>query len=146
MTGGGRLEENLAKIVAPIGPFVAIGAPNDPLPQLGAARAYFTNDAWQSAVIELVDRAQLIVTVAGPTRGIRWEFDTILRRNAWPKLLVLMPPSTQEDNAARWGNIVAELHDGPCAMRSSASTRTRSWRCGCWMEGGSRPSPATGGA
>jgi hypothetical protein len=29
-TSGGRLEENLAAIVAPIGPFVAIGAPDEP--------------------------------------------------------------------------------------------------------------------
>ena len=96
--------KTVAAVVAPIGPFVAIGAPDEPLPQLGAARAYFTKDMWQSAVIEWVDEAQLIVTVAGPTHWIRWELDTILSRNAWPKLIVLMPPSTQEDNAGRWGN------------------------------------------
>lgn len=113
LTSGGRLEENLARFVAPIGPFVAIGAPDEPLPQLGAVRAYFTTDTWQSAVIDWVDMAELIVKVAGPTRWIRWELDTILDRNAWPKLLILMPPSTQEDHAARWGNIVGALQDGP---------------------------------
>jgi hypothetical protein len=113
-TSGGRLEEILNRIVAPIGPFVAIGAPDEPLPQLGAARGYFTNDTWQSAVIDWVDKAQLIVTVAGPTRWIRWELETILDRNAWPKLLVLLPPSTREDHAARcWDNIVGALQDGP---------------------------------
>jgi hypothetical protein len=112
-TGGGRLEEGLARVVAPIGPLVAIGAPDEPLPQLGASRAYFTNDTWQSAIIDWVDTAQLIIKVAGPTQWIRWEFDTILDRNAWPKLLVLMPPSTREDHAARWGNIVGALQDGP---------------------------------
>lgn len=110
---GGRLEENLKAVVAPIGPFVAIGAPGEPLPQLGAARAYFTNDTWQSEVIEWMNVAQLIVVVAGPTRSLRWELDTILNRNAWAKLLILMPPSTQDDNTAAWGNLVAELQDTP---------------------------------
>ena len=109
---GGRLEENLAGIVAPIGPFVAIGAPDEPLPQLGAARAYFPEDTWQGQVIEWVDSAQLIVQVAGPTRWIRWELDTILDRGAWPKLVILMPPA-QEDHAGRWANIVDALRDGP---------------------------------
>jgi hypothetical protein len=111
--GGPRLEERLAAVMAPIGPFVAIGAPDEPLPQLGAARAYFTTDTWQSAVIDWVDMAQIIVKVAGPTHWIRWELDTILDRDAWPKLIILMPPSTPQDHAARWGNIVAALQDGP---------------------------------
>jgi hypothetical protein len=111
LNSGGRLEENLTGVVAPIGPFVTVGAPGEPLPQLGAARVYFATDSWQGAVIKLMDRAQLIVTVAGPTTSIRWELDTILNRNAWPKLVVLMPPLTQQDHDARWGTIVAELQD-----------------------------------
>jgi hypothetical protein len=111
---GGRLEEKLKAVVAPIGPFVAIGAPGEPLPQLGAARAYFTNDTWQSEVIEWMNMAQLIVVVAGPTHSLRWELDTILNRNAWAKLLILMPPSTQDDNTAAWCNLVAALQDRPC--------------------------------
>jgi hypothetical protein len=113
--GGGRLEEILAAVVAPIGPFVAIGAPGEPLPELGAARAYFTNDTWQSEVIEWMHMAQLIVAVAGPTHSLGWELDTILNRDAWPKLLVLMPPSRDDGNtAATWDNIVAALQDRPC--------------------------------
>jgi hypothetical protein len=111
--GGGRIEEHLAHVVAPIGPFIAIGAPDEPLPQIGAARDYFTDDTWQRGVINWVDMAQLIVKVVGPTHWIRWELDTVVNRNAWPKLLILMPPSTPEDHSARWGNIVAALKDRP---------------------------------
>ena len=111
--GGGRLEESLSAIVAPIGPFVAVGAPGEPLPELGAARAYFTDDTWQNEVIEWMNMAQLIVAVAGPTHSLRWEFDTILSRNAWAKLVILMPPSTADDNTAAWGNLVAALRDRP---------------------------------
>jgi hypothetical protein len=73
---GGRLEELLASQVRGVGPFVAIGAPTEPLPELGAARAYFSNDTWQSAIIRWVDLAGLIITVIGPTKWIRWELDT----------------------------------------------------------------------
>jgi len=108
---GGRLEERLGALVAPIGPFITVGAPDEPLPKLGAARVYLATDSWQSKVIDLMDMAQLIVTAAGPTRSVQWELDTVLSRNAWSKLVVLMPPSTQEDHAARWGAIVAELQN-----------------------------------
>lgn len=85
---GGRLRENLAVAVAPIGPFIAIGTPDEPLPQLGAACAYFTTETWQSAVTEWVDAAQLIIIVAGPTPWVRWELDTSLERHAWSKLII----------------------------------------------------------
>ena len=38
-SSGGRLEEVLAREVRGVGPFVAIGAPTEPLPELGAARS-----------------------------------------------------------------------------------------------------------
>ena len=108
---GGRLEERLGALVAPIGPFITVGAPDEPLPQLGAARVYLATDSWQSKVIDLMDRAQLIVMAAGATRSVQWERDTVLSRDAWSKLVVLMPASTQEDHATRWGAIVAALQD-----------------------------------
>ena len=111
--GGGRLEENVSRVVAPIGPFVALGAPGERLPELGAARAYTTDDTWQNEVIEWMDMAQLIVAVAGPTHSLRWEFDNILSRNAWAKLLILMPPSTANETTAAWNNLVAALQDRP---------------------------------
>jgi len=110
-TSGGRLEEMLAQEVAGRGPFVAIGKPDEPLPQLGAARSYFTSETWQSAIVHWVDMSQLIVKAAGPTRWIRWELDTILDRDAWRKLIVLLPPGTPPDRASRWANMCAELHD-----------------------------------
>jgi hypothetical protein len=108
-SGGGRLEEVLAREVRGIGPFVAIGAPTEPLPELGAARAYFSNDTWQSAIIRWVDLAGLIIKVMGPTKWIRWELDTIIERNALSKLIILMPPGWPADRAARWQNVISGL-------------------------------------
>jgi len=113
LTSGGRLEERLAKTVAPLGPLIAVGAPSEPVPELGAARTYLPTDTWQSTVTELVDAAQLILLVAGPTRSVQWELETIVDRNAWPRLVFVMPPSGSEDTAARWANICAALQNTP---------------------------------
>jgi hypothetical protein len=106
---GDRLEEVLARQVRGVGPFVAIGAPTEPLPELGAARAYFSNDTWQSAIIRWVDLAGLIITVIGPTKWIRWELDTIIERDALSKLIILMPPGLPDDRAARWQNVISGI-------------------------------------
>jgi hypothetical protein len=114
-----RLEEWLAIAVRGIGPFVAIGAPTEQLPQLGAARAYFSDDTWQSAVIRWVDLAGLIIAVVGPTKGIRWELDTIVERDAVTKLIILLPPAGDE-HAARWQNVTSALE--PTRWGSSLAT------------------------
>lgn len=106
---GGRLEEVLAKSVKHLGPFVAIGNPSERLPEIGAARAYHTNDTWQNAIKQWVDAAQLIIQVAGPTTWIRWELDTILARSAGSKLILLFPPTPRGDHGLRWDNISGAL-------------------------------------
>ena len=108
-TGQGRLEESLAWDVRGIGPFVAIGAPTEALPQLGAARAYLSDDTWQSTVIRWVDLAGLIILAIGPTEWIRWELDTIVERDALSKLIILMPAGRPEDRAARWQQVTSGL-------------------------------------
>jgi hypothetical protein len=51
--------------------------------------------------------------VAGPTRSVQWELETIVDGNAWPRLVFVMPPSGSEDTAARWANICAALQNTP---------------------------------
>jgi hypothetical protein len=109
--GGRRLEELVAKVVARLGPFVAIGDPSDRLPEIGAARAYHSDDTWQSAIKQWVDTAQLIIQLAGPTSWIRWELDTILARSAGPKLILVFPPAPRGDHGERWTNISGALEN-----------------------------------
>jgi hypothetical protein len=107
--GWGRLEEWLAEAVRGVGPFVTIGAPTEPLPQLGAARAYFSDDTWQNAIIRWVDSAGLIINVVGPTKWIRWELDTIVERDAVTKLIIMLPPGRTDERTARWQNVTSAL-------------------------------------
>lgn len=111
LSTSGRLEEVIAGECRSIGPFVGIGAPDEKLPELGASRAYFTDEKWQGAIVRWVDMAQLIVKAAGPTQWIRWELDTITDRGAHDKLIILMPPGDAADRELRWGNIGAALSD-----------------------------------
>ncbi|MGI9422153.1 MAG: hypothetical protein ACR2PA_03090 [Hyphomicrobiaceae bacterium] len=101
-----RLEEAIAAEVGRLGPFVAIGAPDELLPRLGAARAYHENDTWQNAIQRWIDMAQLIVKVAGPTKWIQWELGHIINQGALMRLIIIFPKKgTAEDRAYRWRNM-----------------------------------------
>jgi hypothetical protein len=45
------LETRLSNYFKDYGPFIAIGSPRDPLPQIGAARAKLSSTEWQNAVM-----------------------------------------------------------------------------------------------
>ena len=84
-------EEQLARVMGEIGPFIAIGEPGEPLPDLGAARMYVGNDEWQEAVLSLIARAQLVVLRAGDTPGFWWEVEAAVQRVQPERLLFLIP-------------------------------------------------------
>jgi TM2 domain-containing membrane protein YozV len=71
-------EQEMADILARVGPVVAIGKPGEPLPQLGAARLYVSNDQWQSKVTELMAVARLVVVRLGASAGVLWEIEQAL--------------------------------------------------------------------
>jgi hypothetical protein len=109
-----RLEEVIAGEVARLGPFVAVGSPHEPLPMLGAARAYYDNDTWQTAIRRWIDMAQLIVKVAGPTQWIRWELGHIIGQGALLRLIIVFPRTlTEQDRMQRWQNIAVCLDGTP---------------------------------
>ena len=113
LSTSGRIEEGIAPEFKSIGPFVGIGAPNEPLPELGAARAYFTSETWQHAIVKWVHMARLIIKVAGPTKWIRWELDTIIDCGALSKLVILIPPGAPQARVGRWQNLMVELQSTP---------------------------------
>ena len=84
-------EEQLNKAFEHIGPMIAIGRPGEPLPEVGAARSYFTDDKWQAAVHHYMDISRLIVLRAGLSPGLIWEIQNSIRRLNASKLIVLIP-------------------------------------------------------
>ncbi len=85
-------EEQLAEMLSEIGPVIAIGRPDDKLPQLGAARQYVDDDKWQSYVEKCMRRAQLVVVRIGQTEGLWWEISTAVKLAKSKRLVLLVPP------------------------------------------------------
>jgi hypothetical protein len=77
-------EQKLEDALKRFGPFIAIGNPEDKLPPLGAGRFYVGSKNWQSKVIDLLDRAALVIILAGSTPGLAWEISQVR---------LLVPPS-----------------------------------------------------
>jgi hypothetical protein len=125
-----RLEEAMAASLSAYGPFVAIGAPDEPLPQLGAARAYLGKDEWQEAVQRWIGAARFIVMVVGVTEWLRWELKQIVaRQRVGDLILVLPPPQVAVDQAGlkqRWDNAVTSFASTPWhdALRDVPVVRT----------------------
>ena len=72
-------EQELARILRRVGPVVAIGRPGEPLPELGAARLYASDDQWRDVMRDLMRRARLVVVRAGATPNLQWEIDEAIR-------------------------------------------------------------------
>jgi hypothetical protein len=70
-------EEQLAAVMNEFGPFIAIGAPGETLPTLGANRIYTGEGDWRMRVQALLQEARLVVLRAGTTENFWWEFQAV---------------------------------------------------------------------
>ena len=104
---GPREQDAMAPIMSEIGPYVAIGKPREPLPELGAARAYVSDDDWQAKILEWMKRARLVIVRAGATEGLRWEVGELVRNAKPTQVLVILPPKAEHyESFSRWANHV----------------------------------------
>lgn len=86
------VEQSFSKMFETVGPFVAIGAPGERLPPLGAARLYLEDDNWQAKVAEFLQRAKLVLIYGGETPGLGWEVGKV-RELLHPSRAVVMVPN-----------------------------------------------------
>ncbi|MEM6725989.1 MAG: hypothetical protein AAF598_18245 [Bacteroidota bacterium] len=84
-------EEQLEFAVRAFGPFIAIGDPQEPIPQLGAHRIYAEHEEWQGVVLDLMHRSQLVILRVGATPGFWWEVETVIREKNPSEYLFLLP-------------------------------------------------------
>src|SRR5262245_8246672 len=104
---GPREQDALAPIMAEIGPYVAIGKPHEPLPELGAARAYVPDDEWQNKIREWLSRARLVIVREGATQGLRWEVAQLVSHAKPTQVLIILPHKPEHyDSFRRWANDV----------------------------------------
>ncbi|MFF5718492.1 hypothetical protein [Streptomyces buecherae] len=82
-------EDQVARAVLPFGRMVALGRPSDELPRLGAERSYASDEDWRAEVLATLDRARLVVLVAGAGRSLAWEVEQVVGR-ACPTGVILL--------------------------------------------------------
>lgn len=122
-------EDQLARALRAAGPVVAIGRPNEQLPELGAARLYAGADEWQATVTTLMGLAALVVVRGASTPGLQWELEQVLGRMPLQKLLLLIPfgiDDYQQFRAELEPNLPCELP--PFASHPWADRRFASFR------------------
>ena len=89
-------EEQVASVMGRIGPFIALGHPDEGLPQLGAARSHVSDDGWRESVASMLQLAALVVIRVGTTGGLAWELETAVKLVRPERLVLLVPRGEAE--------------------------------------------------
>ena len=91
---GLALEEYLGQeITKSIGPFLALGSPEDYLAPPGAARLYAKDEEWKTRLDELVRKARCIIVELSKSDNLRWEFEHLRREGLQEKLYIVTRPA-----------------------------------------------------
>jgi hypothetical protein len=103
-----------------IGPFVALGNPEDVLPPEGAARAYAGDNDWQQQFSTLGQKAAVIVMEVSRSENLRWEMTAIRSRGWSEKLFVITRPVPKSKSLfCRWLDAMLRAAKGVRAPRWS---------------------------
>jgi hypothetical protein len=94
-------EEQLAAMLRKAGPVVAIGDPQEEVPELGAFRLYVSHNDWQQTVLDLMNRSQLVVWRPGHTEGVWWELENLIRQCPPERIVVYLPKENRRVARAR---------------------------------------------
>ena len=77
------------EIMSRIGPFLALGNPQDYFTPAGATRAYFKVETWMEEFSELARRAGCLLVDAGESSNLRWELRFLRSANLHHKLVLV---------------------------------------------------------
>jgi hypothetical protein len=99
-------DEYLAdEIAGSLGPFVALGSPEDYLAPPGALRTYAKDEDWKMRFDELARESICVIVAISKSDNLRWEFEHLRSEGLQEKLFVLSRPSTEGTRLAwaLWG-------------------------------------------
>ena len=106
------LEQFLSReINRSIGPFIALGNPEDYLPPEGAYRSYASDTGWQDSFKDLSDRSAALMMQVGNTENLNWELISIRERGLQEKLFVVTPPPVQKGSMHSISDALTRLTD-----------------------------------
>lgn len=101
-------EEVLVDVLSDIAPVYAIGDPKDKKMPLGASRIYVDDEHWKSTVIDMMNRASVVVLRLGKTDSFWWEVETAVKSIPLEKLMFVVPESKTFSNVATLYKILLE--------------------------------------
>ena len=93
-------EEVLVGVLSDIAPVYAIGDPRDKKMPLGASRIYVDDEHWKSTVIDMMNRAVVVVLRLGKTDSFWWEVETAIKNISLEKVMFVVPESKTFNNVA----------------------------------------------
>jgi hypothetical protein len=121
MFGTWSEEEQMVAVLRRIGPVVAIGAPGEKVPTLGAARHYVSDADWKDWVRAMMARASLVLFRASETEAFWWEVKTASTDVAPERCAFLLP---QDPEAySRFRARIAKYLEEPLPERLPALPR-----------------------
>lgn len=91
-----------AEIEKQLGPFMALGNPEDYLPPEGARRMYAPDEDWKSRFTELASNAAVVFIEMSRSGNLAWELDQVLKNGWAAKLYVLTRPEPDKGTATAW--------------------------------------------
>ncbi len=87
------IEEFLGDAIgSQIGPFVALGSPEDYIPPVGAARTYAADNNWQEYFLKLAREASLFVLQVNHSSNLSWELSTLQRMGLERRVVIVTKP------------------------------------------------------
>jgi hypothetical protein len=99
---GITLEEYLADTITDlIGPFVALGSPEDYVTPEGALRMYAKDSEWMDQLDQLAKRSTCIIVQLASSDNLRWEFEHLRHEGLQQKLFIITPQS-REGTRFQW--------------------------------------------
>jgi len=82
-------EQELAWMLARVGPVLAIGRPGERWPPLGATRIQVVGNDWQQTVRRRIEEAAVVCVRAGNTAGLLWELEQVTAPSVRSRTLIV---------------------------------------------------------
>jgi hypothetical protein len=100
-----RFEDYIGRSIKErIGPFVALGSPEDSVAPAGAARRYAKDGRWKEEFNQLLHTAAGVLVEVAVSDNVKWEFEQIREQGCHTRLFVITPHPTSSRVPPRgWG-------------------------------------------
>lgn len=111
------LDEIVLDAASPVGPVIALAAPQEPRAPLGAARLHAEDSEWRGVVRDLAERSRAVIINLDETESVLWEFEHLLAAGYANKTLCIL--------AARPLSETARTIDRMARQSGNAAVRRR---------------------